>query len=192
MQLSFINSNKEREFNELYKKYFAPFCVFANKFIDDISVCEDLVSDVFVNVWFKLEQEELIKETMLGYIKFSVRNSCLNFIKHREHERAYMDKCMKDNIELSESPENIYTLNELCEQLDSILLKLPENYRTVFLKSFYDGLTYAEIAKELNLSVKSINRYKQNTMALLREELEDFIPALILLSVFENVMRHIK
>ena len=35
------------------------------------------------------------------------------------------------------------------------LNKLPENYRTVFMKSFFEGKTHAEIAEEMNLSVKS-------------------------------------
>lgn len=46
------------------------------------------------------------------------------------------------------------------------LNKLPENYRTVFIKSFFEGKTHTEIAEEMNLSVKSINRYKQKKMEL--------------------------
>ena len=61
------------------------------------------------------------------------------------------------------------------------LNKLPENYRTVFIKSFFEGKTHTEIAKEMNLSVKSINRYKQKTMELLRNELKEYMPLLLLL-----------
>lgn len=59
--------------------------------------------------------------------------------------------------------------------------KLPENYRTVFIKSFFEGKTHTEIAEEMNLSVKSINRYKQKTMELLRNELKEYMPLLLLL-----------
>ena len=61
------------------------------------------------------------------------------------------------------------------------LNKLPENYRTVFIKSFFEGKTHTEIAEEMNLSVKSINRYKQKTMELLRNELKEDMPLLLLL-----------
>ena len=61
------------------------------------------------------------------------------------------------------------------------LNKLPENYRTVFIKSFFEGTTHTEIAEEMNLSVKSINRYKQKTMELLRNELKEYMPLLLLL-----------
>ena len=65
--------------------------------------------------------------------------------------------------------------------LYEILNKLPENYRTVFIKSFFEGKTHTEIAEEMNLSVKSINRYKQKTMELLRNELKEYMPLLLLL-----------
>ena len=49
------------------------------------------------------------------------------------------------------------------------------------MKSFFEGKTHAEIAEEMNLSVKSINRYKQKTMELLRNELKEYMPLLLLL-----------
>ena len=78
-------------------------------------------------------------------------------------------------------PDSIYTLDELYRMLYETLNKLPENYRTVFIKSFFEGKTHTEIAEEMNLSVKSINRYKQKTMELLRNELKEYMPLLLLL-----------
>lgn len=69
----------------------------------------------------------------------------------------------------------------LYRMLYETLNKLPENYRTVFIKSFFEGKTHTEIAEEMNLSVKSINRYKQKTMELLRNELKEYMPLLLLL-----------
>ena len=77
--------------------------------------------------------------------------------------------------------DSIYTLDELYRMLYETLNKLPENYRTVFIKSFFEGKTHTEIAEEMNLSVKSINRYKQKTMELLRNELKEYMPLLLLL-----------
>ena len=51
----------------------------------------------------------------------------------------------------------VYILDELYRMLYETLNKLPENYRTVFIKSFFEGKTHTEIAEEMNLSVKSIS-----------------------------------
>lgn len=57
--------------------------------------------------------------------------------------------------------------------------KLPESYQVVFTKNFFEGKTHAEIAKEMNLSVKSIDQYKQRTMDFLRAELKEYLPLIV-------------
>lgn len=95
-----------------------------------------------------------------------------------------MQKSFKKKAPIYEiEPDSVYTLDELYRMLYNTLNKLPENYRTVFIKSFFEGKTHTEIAEEMNLSVKSINRYKQKTMELLRNELKDYMPLLLLLII---------
>ena len=110
-----------------------------------------------------------------------VKNNCLNFLKHQEYEWSYAENIKKKTPIYETEPDSIYTLDELYRMLYETLNKLPENYRTVFIKSFFEGKTHTEIAEEMNLSVKSINRYKQKTMELLRNELKEYMPLLLLL-----------
>lgn len=65
--------------------------------------------------------------------------------------------------------------------LHETLEKLPESNRAVFTKTFVEGKKQEEIAKELDISVKSVNRYKQKTLEILRSELKDYLPLLLLL-----------
>ena len=83
----------------------------------------------------------------------------------------------------ADMPDHVYTLNELYEQLSALLKELPGNYREVFLKSFLEEKTQAEIAEELDLSVKTVNRYRQKMLSMLRERLKDYLPLLLLLGV---------
>ena len=83
----------------------------------------------------------------------------------------------------ADRPDHVYTLNELYEQLSALLKELPGNYREVFLKSFLEEKTQAEIAEELDLSVKTVNRYRQKMLSMLRERLKDYLPLLLLLGV---------
>ena len=192
MKISFSRQTKERAFKQLYEDYYAPFCLYAKRFVDDKEVREDIVSDVFTSLWDKLDTDsfDLQSETALGYIKMCVKNSCLNFLKHQEYEWSYAENIQKKApytfaarermYEYETETDSVYTLDELYRMLYETLNKLPENYRTVFMKSFFEGKTHAEIAEEMNLSVKSINRYKQKTMELLRNELKDYLPLFLL------------
>lgn len=183
MKLPFSKHNKEHAFKQLYEEYYAPFCLYAKRFIDDKDIREDIVSDVFASLWDKMDSEsfDLQSNTALGYVKMCVKNSCLNFLKHQEYEWNYAEIILKKAPIYETEPDSVYTLDELYRMLYETLEKLPENYRTVFMKSFYEGKTHVEIAEEMNLSVKSINRYKQKTMELLRNELKDYLPLLLLL-----------
>ena len=183
MKLSFSIHTREHSFKRLYEEYYAPFCLYAKRFVDDKETREDIVSDVFASLWDKMDTDSFVlqSDTALGYIKMCVKNSCLNFLKHQEHEWSYAENIQKKAPVYELEPDSIYTLDELYRMLYETLDKLPENYRTVFMKSFFEGKTHAEIAEEMNLSVKSINRYKQKTMELLREELKDYLPLLLLL-----------
>ena len=183
MKISFSKQAKELTFKQLYEEYYAPFCLYAKRFVDDKEAREDIVSDVFASLWDKLDSDsfDLQSDTALGYIKMCVKNSCLNFLKHQEYEWSYAENIQKKAPIYESEPDSVYTPDELYRMLYETLTKLPENYRNVFMKSFFEGKTHVEIAEEMNLSVKSINRYKQKTMELLREELKDYLPLLLLL-----------
>ena len=183
MKISFSTQTKDRTFKQLYEEYYAPFCLYAKRFIDELDTRQEIVSDVFASLWDKMDTDsfDLQSDTALGYIKMCVKNSCLNFLKHQEYEWSYVENIQKKTPVYETEPDSVYTLDELYRMLYETLDKLPENYRTVFMKSFFEGKTHVEIAEEMNLSVKSINRYKQKTMELLRNELKDYLPLLLLL-----------
>ena len=88
MKISFSRQTKERAFKQLYEDYYAPFCLYAKRFVDDKEVREDIVSDVFTSLWDKLDTDsfDLQSETALGYIKMCVR--CVDRCG-REHNGTY-------------------------------------------------------------------------------------------------------
>ena len=166
------------------REYYAPFCLYAKGLLmikKHVKTSFRMYSPHYGINWI-LILFDLQSNTALAYIKMCVKNSCLNFLKHQEYEWSYAEKYIQKKAPVYETePDSIYTLDELYRMLYETLNKLPENYRTVFIKSFFEGKTHTEIAEEMNLSVKSINRYKQKTMELLRNELKEYMPLLLLL-----------
>lgn len=65
--------------------------------------------------------------------------------------------------------------------LSAALAKLPDNIRIVFEKNRFEGMTYAEIAVEHNISVKTVEAYMTKALKHLRVELKDYLPLIILL-----------
>lgn len=173
-EVLFGNEN-ERYFQKLYEDYYAPFCLYAKHFIKDQALREDIVSDVFVSLWQKRDELELKPETSLAFIKMCVRNNCLNHLKHQSYEDDYAENYKQTSSLYEQSPDTILNLDELYEQLCKGIEQLPEDYKTVFIKHFFEGKTRAEIAEEMKLSVKSIDRYKQKGILTLQQEFRKYI-----------------
>lgn len=170
-----FDNSKEAYFKKIYEDYYAPFCLYAKRFIDDQYVREDIVSDVFATLWQKRDDMELKPETSLAFIKMCVKNSCLNYIKHLNYEIGYAENYKKKQPLYELSPDLVYNLEELYELLYNSLEKLSEGYREVFIKYFFEGKSRAEIAEEMQLSVKSIDRYKQKVLQILQKDLQDYL-----------------
>mgnify|MGYP000667391123 CR=1 FL=1 len=170
---------QEKAFRILYEKYAPALRYFAAKYVEEGEVIDDIVQDVFVCLWEK-RVDFKTEETIKAFLYKAVKNSCLNFLKHQEYEWNYAEIIRKKTPVYETESDSVYTLDELYRMLYETLNKLPDNYRTVFIESFFKGKTHTEIAEELNLSVKSVNRYKQRTIELLRNELKDYLPLLLL------------
>src|SRR3712207_2638528 len=183
MNFSIHRNEKELYFKKLFEDYYAPFCLYAKRFILEREEREDIVSEVFLNVWKKIEANNFNKDSDIEYIRLAVRNQCLNHIKHQEYVIDYTAWMQQKSVIYAASPDTIYTLEELYSLLSDILKKLPEEYRTVFVNCFLHERKQAEVAKEMNVSIKTINRYKKKIQQILQKDLKDYMLLLFLLTV---------
>lgn len=95
MKLSLNEQSKKQVFKQLYEEYYAPFCLYAKRFVDNKETREDIVSEVFASLWNNMDNFEIDPKTILGYLKMCVRNNCLNYLKHQEYEWNYAEVVKK-------------------------------------------------------------------------------------------------
>lgn len=74
-----------------------------------------------------------------------------------------------------------FTESELQTKINNALGKLPEKCRQVFQLSRFEELKYKEIAKKLNISVKTVEAQMSKALKILREELKDYIIVVLLM-----------
>ncbi|WP_347394427.1 sigma-70 family RNA polymerase sigma factor, partial [Parabacteroides leei] len=78
-----------------------------------------------------------------------------------------------------ENNDDFYTLTELQELLAKALNKLPEDYRRVFILNRFEDKSYGEIAESMDISTRTVERYKNKAIELLKKDLKDYLPLLI-------------
>lgn len=176
----------EQAFELLFRKYYVRLCGFANKFVYDPIESEEIVQEVFLNVWRKREQLNL-NAGLSAYLFRSVQNISLNFIEHRKMVNSYyavISKAYENSInDLSAESELHYT--ELNQRVEKAIAALPVECRRIFQMSRTEGLKYVEIAAQLGISVKTVETQMSRALAKLKTELKDFL-TILLISLFMN------
>lgn len=179
-------SNDEQAFELLFRRYYVRLCGFANKFIANSDEAEEIVQEVFLNIWKKRNQLQLSNE-IKPYLFKSVQNLCFNFIEHKKVVDNYysvIELVYKNQTEDFNTYESVL-YGEFQSRAESAIQSLPEQCRHIFQLSRVEGLKYAEIAQKLGISVKTVETQMSRALLKLKAELKDYL-AIILISIFLN------
>lgn len=175
-----LQNINEQNFIAFYNQWYASLCYFANRYINDPLIAEDIVGDVALKVWEK--RGELRHEGALkSYFYTGLRNACLDWLA-KEKTREKRDKLYVRSVQSEEAPiiERIIE-TETMRRLELAIDTLPHQCRTVFIKLFKEGKSLSEAADEMGLSIFSIKAQRQRGIKLLRERL---VGICLILSLF--------
>jgi len=177
--ISILTRDDVTAYKKLFFDFFAPLCLFAKRYVEQKEVCEDIVQGVFFQLW-KNRHQITITTSARNFLVTSVRNACIDWIRRRDLETVYRERLFMNGTANEEDTTTLYAVSELEERLNMALAKLPENVRHTFEMNRFDGKTYPVIAEECGISVKTVEAHISRALKLLRAELKDFLPLLLL------------
>ncbi|NEW81662.1 MAG: RNA polymerase sigma-70 factor [Mariniphaga sp.] len=131
----------------------------------DQEMATDVAQETFMKLWEK--QPELLNGSIKAFL-FKIAGDI--FISQlRKQNVAMKYKAIAVDEETGESPFELMKYTELLRNYEKALEKLPDKQRTVFLLSRMDGLKYFEIADNLGVSVKAVEKRMKNALEYLRK-----------------------
>lgn len=173
-----LKDGSHEAFETLFRRYYASLCAYAARFVD-IEDAEDVTDDVMVWLWEKRAGIEI--KTSFRHYLFTMlyHRACKVAMRNRlaQETAAYMDEYRKRH-ELNEG--DFMLADELKERVKDAIASLPDTYREAFLLHRFEGKSYKEIAAMYNMSPKTIDYRIQQALKLLRKELSDYLPAVVL------------
>ncbi|WP_287565032.1 RNA polymerase sigma-70 factor [Parabacteroides sp.] len=171
-------NDDERSFRQLFELYYPALCVYAKRFIEEKETREDIVQDVFLSIW-ENRKNISVQVSVKNYLLTCVKNHCLNYL--RQHTTESVEDLFIKNIPIyAENNDDFYMLTELRELLAKSISKLPEEYRHVFELNRFEGKNYREIAESMDISTRTVERYKNKAIEILKKDLKDYLPLLAL------------
>jgi RNA polymerase sigma-70 factor (ECF subfamily) len=167
---------KKEEFKSLFDTYFEDVrrYVFYRSANDDIAT--DIAQDTFLRIW---EKQMTIDPKRVKGLLFKIAGDIFISQYRREQVAFNFFNTFKPNNK-SLTPEDEINFQELTKAYDAALKTMPEKQRTVFLMSRIDELKYKEIADQLGLSVKAIEKRMSQALEHLKIHLKDKMTGLIL------------
>lgn len=177
----------EQDFGTFYTIYYKRLFRYAYYYVNNRQTAEDMTHDALLYYWEN--KNKLQPDTdVLGYILLTVRNKCLNYLKHLQVEADYS----KNYVELHEweikarimtlEEENyseIFT-REIIDLITASLSKLPQQTQDIFIQNRYEGKSRKEIAAAMGVSQQKIDYHINKANQQLHKDLKDYLPLLLL------------
>lgn len=166
-----------KQFEDFYVTWYARLRRFAGEYVGD-EEAEDVVQNVFTHLY---EQQHLLKtcKNLKAYLFISIKNRCLDILARRvmiqeslasiQSERELELRMNFDSLEAF----NIHFLEEdpISERLEQALSHLPEKCRIIFEMNKLEGKKQKQIAKDLHISIHTVESQMAIAYKKLRQEL---------------------
>ncbi|MFD2556478.1 RNA polymerase sigma-70 factor [Sphingobacterium tabacisoli] len=157
----------ESAFSEMYHRYKEALYFHANRSLSDHDEARDMVQEVFASLWAKRKSLP-VPDSVDAYLYGAIRNRILNFIAHQKVVDRYIGSI--DTFLSFTTSTTDHPLRH--KELEGLLLReierLPKKMKTVFEMSRKQGMTYKQIATELNISDQSVKKQMQRAIRILR------------------------
>jgi RNA polymerase sigma-70 factor, ECF subfamily len=169
-----IRGGDVRAFESLFRAYYGGLCSFASRYTGERALAEELVQDLFADLWAKRASWE-VRGNARSYLFGALRNRALNLRKRQAAERDWeREEGSADVRELHPSPEqadHALEARDLRDRLAAAMGSLPERCRLVMHLRWREQMSYAAIADVMGISIKGVENQLARGLRALRERL---------------------
>ena len=162
-------------FERMFRAHYVPLCDFVDRYVRSRETAEELVQDVFFNVWTSRDRWE-VRDSIKAYLYGAARNRALNHLRHERTARRWEERVVAEDATSTVRPSPSNSLDRLesdeaAATLRRAIAALPERARAVVILRWQHQLSYAEIAGAMGISVKGVENQLARAMKALREGL---------------------
>jgi len=168
--LAQCRQGSETAFNVLFRRYFTKLYKYTLSFTKDTSIAEELVMDVMLNLWLK-KGEIMVQDELSPYIFRAMKNALINHWRKKALATTDLTSITHEHADSISADQGIM-VKELTYNYELQLTALSPQRKKVFELSRKEDKSYKEIAKELNLSVKTVEHHISAALVFLRKNLK--------------------
>jgi RNA polymerase sigma-70 factor, ECF subfamily len=183
-----LNEGNERIFDYLFHLYYSGLVVYAKKFLSVQTEAEDIVQEIFVNLWIHRASFS-IDQSIKAYLFTAIKNRCIDNLRHQA-VTSKAEKILAERMEISYNEDHLLIESELRGLINAAIQKLPSVCREIFIMNRFEGLKPSEIAEKKGISIRTVEGHIGKALKIMRKELETYLPTslvTVLLNIFYPV-----
>lgn len=173
-----LRSGDRAAYTEIYNRYWPVLFRHGRKMLKNEDEVLDVVHDVFTMLWNKATEIE-IQVSLSSFLYSAVRNSILNLMKRSKIRETYLTSLTNFMDKGEFVTDNQVRYKEFAGTIEAEIAKLPPKMRQVFEMSRKLGLSYTQIANELNISDETVRKQMHRALKQLRLKLGPYLFAML-------------
>lgn len=158
-------------FDLLFEQYSSKLFYFVNKYLNIREESEEIVQDVFLNIWKhrkEIRSEEAFKSYLYKIALNNIRNYFIKKQVQEKHKQFIAQEYLIENDPAHDEPD----YEAVIKRVDKLIEQLPEKRREIFLLSRKEGLDVSEIAQYLGISESTVKNQISSAIAFLKGEVK--------------------
>lgn len=168
--------SSERAFKGFYDLTYDRLFRIAYYYLKHEEWAQEVVLDVFLTLWKQRDTLAAV-QNIEDYCFILTRNASLNYLEKETRQNDSLSAELTESDASDPSPEECLISEELFARYVKALDRLPERCREVFIRIREEKQSYAQVAEELGISVKTVDAQLQKAVSRLKEMLKLILPS---------------
>lgn len=171
--LDLLAKDSDKAMDLLFRRYYKLVSHAVYRVLPDRTIAEDLAQEVFYDLWRKREKIN-IKSSLTAYLRKVAVNKTLNYIRDKKMKFEDEENIPELKSKTHSASQNMEA-DELQLEINKAVDSLPEKCRIIFSLSRFEEMSYKEIAKELEISPKTVENQISKALSVLKNALSPFV-----------------
>ena len=180
-----LKKNDKKALTLVYNAYWKHLFLSSYNLLKNKELCEEIIQDVFIDLWNNREKIQ-IQISLKNYLYACTRYKVFAQFRKQKMVNVELYECLEQSLQFT-NPETKLMHEELVEQVDAVVKTLPKKCQNVFVLSRHEQLSHKEIAKQLQISTKTVENHICYALKVLRAALGPMLSVELLLFLVQNI-----
>lgn len=160
-----LQQRDDKAFSYLYDNYSGALYGIVNSIVTDREIANDVLQNVFVNIWKKVESYDATKGRLFTWMLNVARNAAIDEVRSKGFRDSQKNQSISDNVDVPGAITEAITDDV---GLKKVLTKLKGELRILIDMSYFQGFTHEEISKALNIPLGTVKTRIRSALMQLR------------------------